>query len=51
VQRAAPGKADQSAALACFAFATIDSMFSPNPCATLLPLCFLAQPLLFFFGG
>jgi hypothetical protein len=32
-----PRKLDQSAALACFAFATIDSMFSPSPFATPVP--------------
>jgi len=40
-QRAAPLQTFPSAALACFAFATIASMFSPNSCATLLPLRFL----------
>ena len=32
-----PPKLNQSAALACFAFATIDSMFSANPFATPVP--------------
>jgi hypothetical protein len=32
-----PRKLDQSAALACFAFATIDSMLSPSPFATPVP--------------